>query len=281
MKLELKKFNPNLISNTSTILALGKRSTGKSVLIKDLLSYNKNIPVGVVISPTEQSNQHFEKFIPKMLIYDEYSPEITKKFLERQIKINEQHNLQKKKTGTSDIDPKAFFILDDCLYDKSWINDKSIRSFFLNGRHYNIFFLITLQYALGIPPIFRSNIDYVFIFRNNIVREQEKIYNYYAGMFPTFEMFQTVLMQCTENYECLVIDNKIQSNKLVDQIYWYKANVRDFKMCNQELWDLCLLEEQKKEMNIFNEESDDVPYDPELFVKNRNKIKVNVHKKSS
>jgi len=278
MKLELKKFNPALLKDDSTVVVIGKRGVGKSVAVKDILSYHKNIPVGVVISPTEQSNQHFEKFIPKMLIYDEYSPDITKKFLDRQIKINQQSNNEKKKNGSTNIDTRSFMILDDCLYDKSWVNDKSIRAFFLNGRHYKIFFLITLQYAMGIPPIFRSNIDYVFIFRNNIVKEQEKLYHYYAGMCPSLQVFQSILSQCTENYECLVIDNKVQSNKLTDQLYWYKANPKDFRMCDQELWDLCELEEQRKESNIFDE-VDDEPYDPSVFIKNRNKVKINVHKK--
>ena len=50
------------------------------------------------------------------------------------------------------IDPRAFLI-DDCLYDQSWIRDTNIRSLFMNGRHYKILFIITMQYALGIPPI--------------------------------------------------------------------------------------------------------------------------------
>ena len=42
-------------------------------------------------------------------------------------------------------------------------------------------------------------------------------------MFPTFESFAQVMDQCTENYECLVINNNAKSNKLQDQIFWYKA----------------------------------------------------------
>ena len=29
--------------------------------------------------------------------------------------------------------------------------------------------------------------------------------------------------QCTENYECLVINNNAKSNKLTDQVFWYKT----------------------------------------------------------
>jgi len=282
MKLELKKFDPSVIRNDSVVCFIGRRNTGKSVCMKDILSYNKDIPVGVVISPTESANGFFEKFIPKMLIYDEYSSDISKKFLDRQIKINIEKKMEIKKNGTSDIDPRAFLILDDCLYDKSWPNDKSIRSFFMNGRHYKIFFLITMQYCLGVPPILRSNIDYIFIFRNNIMKEREKIYQHYAGMFPTFDIFNTVMDKCTENYECIVIDNKVQSNRLEDQVKWFKARDNiNFHMCSSELWDLCALEQQKQDMNLFNEgtEDHDEPFDAGIFCKNRNKPKINVKKK--
>ena len=56
-------------------------------------------------------------------------------------------------------------------------------------------------------------------------------------MFPTFESFSQVMDQCTENYECLVINNTAKSNKLQDQVFWYKANDHPpFKLCNDSLW---------------------------------------------
>ena len=168
MKLELRKFDPSVIKSDSVVVFIGKRNTGKSYCMKDILSYHKDLPVGIVISPTETANNYFEKFIPNMLIYDEYEPSIVKKFLDRQININKQRNDQIKKFGSSEIDNRAFLILDDCLYDKTWASDKNIRSIFMNGRHYKIFFLITMQYCLGLPPILRANIDYVFIFKNNL-----------------------------------------------------------------------------------------------------------------
>ena len=67
--------------------------------------------------------------------------------------------------------------------------------------------MITMQYALGIPPALRSNVDYVFILRENINSNRKRLYEHYAGMFPTYEIFSQVMDQCTSNYECLVIDN--------------------------------------------------------------------------
>ena len=95
-----------------------------------------------------------------------------------------------------------------------------------------------MQTPLGIHPQLRDNIEYVFIFRENIISNRKRIYDHYAGMFKTFDMFCSVMDQCTENFECLVIDNNIQSNRIEDQIYWYKAESHsNFRMGPPEVWD--------------------------------------------
>lgn len=279
MKLELKKFNPSKITNDSVVVFIGKRNTGKSYCMKDILNHNKDIPIGIVISPTERANGYFEKFIPKMLLYDECEEKTIEKFLNRQIKINTDKKKELKKNGTSQIDSRAFLILDDCLYDKKWVNDKNIRSIFMNGRHYKIFFLITMQHALGLPPVLRNNIDYVFIFRNNIIKERMKLWEHYCGMFPTFEIFNQVMDQTTENFECLVLDLKSQSNKLENQVYWYKARDCNFRMCNQELWEMQNMEEERRNMGLYEDdlEQDEEPFDSGVIIKKKinNIIKVN------
>jgi hypothetical protein len=43
--------------------------------------------------------------------------------------------------------------------------------------------------------------------------------------------------QCTQNYECLVVDNTSQSAKLEDCVFWYKAEIHpDFKIGDPEFW---------------------------------------------
>ncbi len=282
MKLELKKFDPSKIASDSVVVFIGKRNTGKSYCMKDILHYHRDIPIGVVISPTERANGYFEKFIPKMLLYDECEEGTIQKFYDRQIDISTRRKQELKNTGSSQIDARAFLILDDCLYDKRWLNNRNIRSIFMNGRHYKIFFLITMQHALGLPPVLRNNIDYIFIFRNNILKEKQKIYDNYAGMFPSFEAFNQVMNQTTENYECLVIDNKIQSNKLEEQVFWYKANEVNFRMCEPRLWELQSIEDSRREMGYSNEEEqEDEPYNSEVFTRKKNTHNIKVKKTMS
>jgi hypothetical protein len=151
----------------------------------------------------------------------------------------------------------------------------------MNGRHYSIFTLITSQVPLGINPALRSQIDYVFIFKNNIIKEREKIYNHYAGICNSFEVFNKIMDNTTANYEVMVIDNTTQENSITDQIKWYKATEKNFKMCSPELWNLCALEEQRKQDKLFydNDDDDEQDFDPNMFIKNNNKIKLNVKKK--
>ena len=237
MNLELKKFDISTIGSDKVCVFIGKRETGKSFLVKDLLYYHKNLPIGTVISGTEGANQFYSKMVPSLFIHEEYSSLVISNALKRQKLVVKKKMKEEQSYGKSNINPSAFLILDDCLYDTSWVKDPNVRSLFMNGRHYKILFIITMQYALGIPPNLRTNIDYVFILRENYVSNRRKLYEHYAGMFPTFEIFCQVMDQCTEDFNCLVINNNAKSNKLEEQVFWYKASTHnDFKIGAQEFW---------------------------------------------
>ena len=232
MELQLRKFDINEIKDDKVVVLIGKRDTGKSFLCRDILYYHNDIPVGQVISGTEGANQFYSKIIPKLFIHDEFNTSIVQNIIKRQKMMMDKLN------DGENCDPRAFLILDDCLYDNTWSRDKWMRSVFMNGRHYKLLFLLTMQYALGIPPNLRTNIDYIFILRENYVSNRKRLYEHYAGMFPTFEMFCQVMDQCTEDFECLVINNNAKSNKLTDQVFWYKAEPHgDFKIGAEAYWE--------------------------------------------
>jgi len=99
-------------------------------------------------------------------------------------------------------------------------------------------FMLTLQYCMDLPPALRGQIDYVFILRENIIENKVKLYKHFFGIFPTFDSFNEVMNQCTENYECLVLNNRSTSNKIEDVVFWYKAKVdRKYRIGSPALWD--------------------------------------------
>lgn len=238
-QLVLKKFDISSIANDKVVILIGKRNTGKSVLVRDLLYYQRDIPIGTVIHPTESADPFYSQVVPGMFIHEEYTPQLLHNVVRRQRLVATKMNSEKAAYGRSAIDPRAFLILDDCLYDKSWAKDPNIRFLFMNGRHYQTLFVITMQHPLGIPPNLRTNVDYVFILRENIMGNRKRIYENYAGMFPSFDAFRQVMDQCTENYECIVIDNNAKSNRLDEQVFWYKAELHDdYRICAREFWDI-------------------------------------------
>ena len=276
MALELRKFDMKSISfkpNDSkgpVIFLLGRRDTGKSFLVRDLLYYHQDIPIGTVISGTEEGNGFYGKMVPKLFIHNEYNTAIIENILKRQRSVLKQIKKEMETYKKSNIDPRTFVIMDDCLYDNTWSRDKIMRLLFLNGRHWKVILIVTMQYPLGVPPTLRTNIDYVFILRDNYIANRKRIYENYAGMFPTYESFAQVMDQCTENYECLVINNNVKSNKLQDQVFWYKAEAHnDFKLGSKEFWEL------SKGVQSDDEEEQ---YDPANTKKRGSGPKINVKK---
>jgi len=236
--LNLKKFDISNIGKGAIVAIIGRRGQGKSFLVKDLLYYKRDVPICTVISASESSNRFYGDIMPSLFIHNEYSPEIVANLVKRQKIVTNKMKTQLATYGKSNIDPYASFILDDLMYDApTWIKDVNIKDIFMNGRHFNMMFLLTMQFSLGIPPAFRTNIDYVFILRENYISNRKRLFEHYAGMFPTFEIFCQVMNQCTENYECLVIDNTSLSNRIEDCVYWYKAESHPpYKIGAPEFW---------------------------------------------
>ena len=96
MTLELKKFDMKKIRFSATenagpvIVLIGRRDTGKSFLVRDLIYYHQDIPIGTVISGTEAGNGFYGKHVPKLFIHDEYNTAIIENILKRQRQILKQ-----------------------------------------------------------------------------------------------------------------------------------------------------------------------------------------------
>lgn len=265
MTLPVRRFNMASIKDNSIVVLLGRRGCGKSVIVADLMYHKRDIPVGVVISPTEKANPYFKDYVPGLFIHDEYTPEIVEKVVRRQKMISTRSKKETIMHGGSDIDPRMFFIMDDCLYDNRWKHDKDINYIFLNGRHINMLYILTMQYPLGIQPTLRTNVDFTFILREASMRNRKLIYENYAGIIPTFTMFCEIMDACTEDYECLVLNNSINSNRLEDVLFWYKADVHaKFRMGASEFWRV-----HDEECGDDDEEEADEMYDPNRLAKCR------------
>ncbi len=243
------------IAQDAVCVFIGRRRTGKSTLVRDLLFHQQEIPLGTVISGTEESNHFYRSLIPPLFIHGDYSPVIIANFCKRQKMMLQKIGKEVEMYGQARTDPRSFLIMDDCLYDDTWLHDRNIRYLFLNGRHLKVFFLITMQYPLGIPPMLRTNVDFAFLLREPSPQNRKRIFDNFGSAFPSFEFFCQIMDQCTQNYECVVINNNCLSNKLEDVVFWYKAEIHgEFRIGAPEFW--------KHSMNHYKDkEEDDNDYD--------------------
>ncbi len=98
MTLELKKFDMRWITfkpnenKGPVIVMIGRRDTGKSFLVRDLLYHHQDVPIGTVISGTEAGNGFYAKHVPKLFIHEEYNTVLIENVLRRQKAVLKQMN---------------------------------------------------------------------------------------------------------------------------------------------------------------------------------------------
>lgn len=229
-RLSFNRFDLRNICDHATIALIAKRASGKSWLVKEIMKVRKDIPSWVIICKTEKLNAFYSNLIPDSYIYYNFESEILDRIFARQKRLNEDNKLRKK-IGKKEKDDRVMLVMDDCMSDKSWIKDPNIGELFFNGRHYHISFILTMQYSKGLPPDMRGNLDYIFLLAEDFICNKKRLYEDYAGMFPSFDIFDQAFTKITDNYGCMVINNRLHTTDIKQKVFWYKAdNLKDFEL---------------------------------------------------
>ena len=246
---DLPEFNPEDIKIDATIVAIGKRRTGKTWVFRNIMYLMKEkINAGIVISQTDELNKFWRRYIPKKYIFKHYEPEILQAVFDRQKKmIDEELRKLEQEEGVTDVDERlkiakercAFFILlDDVISDQRLKYDPEMMELFVAGRHYALFILCTTQYAKAITPTIRGNTDYVFIMKTMQQRQREALKDDF-GDFLTKDAFNQILDAYTEDNETLVVNTCPECFvDPMEMMSWWKAvDPGEFKMGSEDYWE--------------------------------------------
>lgn len=235
MEIHLKRFQPATMQTNRVCLLIGKKGTGKSTLVEEIMWFQQNIPVGTIMSATEEANEAYSQMAPPLFIYKDFDADALEKLINRQKKMKAMY---KQNGNHLPFDHRAFLLMDDCMYNKKNFHGAMMRELFMNGRHWDLFVLITMQYLMDVTPDIRGNTDYVFALKENIRKNREKLYKEFFGVFPSFQVFDELFLEVTQDYRCLVHDTTVSSTRIEDCVFWYKAKKRPpFRLGAQWYWD--------------------------------------------
>jgi hypothetical protein len=240
MNINIRQFNLKMIrdlddeTKQSSILMIAKRNSGKSWICRSIICYFSDIPAISVIAPTEKLEPFYSKFVPDLYVHYIFQPRYLSRLFERQEKMIEKAE-KYKKLGKF-VDKRCLLVMDDCLASKKiWESCQQVTDLMFNGRHFHIMYMLTIQKILGINPDLRSQMDFIFILKCEFVSDYKKIYEHYAGMFPTLDVFKKVFKEITKSYGAMVLINKGMTDKLSEKVMWYRAKKEpdEFVGCQQ------------------------------------------------
>lgn len=204
------------------------RNTGKTTLIASLLYAKKHIfPVGMAMSGTEDSNHFYRSVMPSSFVFNNYEEKQVENFIKRQKIAREYLDY-----------PWAVIILDDCTDDPAIFRKPLQNGMYKRGRHWKMWYILSLQYGMDVRPVIRTNVDGIFILREPNMRNRRVMYENYASIIPDFKLFCTILDQITDDYTALYIHNATKTNDWKDCVFWYKAKPvpSTFKFGCPEYW---------------------------------------------
>jgi len=237
---DLQEFDPSEMKIDATIVAVGKRRTGKTWVFRNIMYLFKDkFQAGLIISQTDELNKFWRDYVPKKFIFNRYDPEILQAVFRRQKKILNDVN---KTEAEKDKEAPFFILLDDVISDNRLKYDEALMELFVAGRHYRLFVLITTQYAKAITPTLRGNTDYCFMMKCLQQRQLEALWEDF-GSFLTKDAFAQIINAYTEDNEVLVVNTcPEQEVDPLSMLGWWKAeDPGPFHMGGPEFWRAAIL----------------------------------------
>lgn len=241
----IKTFDPRCITRNTTgtvILAVGQRRTGKTHLLEDLIyMLNKRYDYGIVITPTMNTIKIFQKHMPPCFIYNAFSEHTINSILE----AAETTGVPNRMWG--------FIMIDDCNSDKKELNCVALKKLFNNGRHYLIDVFWGLQYIKDMPAHLRSQVEYVFMFKEKNEDNVRKLYDQFLrSSTDSFSEFKQLFKHITtsKKFTCLVLDT-ITSPDVDNQLYKYCAHdhIPSFTIGRPQFYHLNDMYRRKNDLN--------------------------------
>ena len=208
----MSSIDLDIVNKTTSIIA--KRGSGKSVLLRYLVEKNKHRFDRIIcFCPTEPISEFYTKgdppLVDKKFVFTEWSEEYCKDLCDKLTKVNANKSKAEMKM--------CLLILDDIYADLDFHHSPVLKSIFMRSRHYGLAIISAVQYLHNLPPICRTNSDWVLTGQMN--RQSVQLLADEFSNIPRDE-FITLVNKATKDFSFLVINNNsVQDTEDIDSLY--------------------------------------------------------------
>ena len=231
---ELPEWDPGMFPMDGTMVLFGKRRSGKSWLVREVLSRYRLHYRQVIVLTNTQQNDFWPAHVPFRFIH-KYDPFVVSKILDHQKAILAWNELNADNPGAI-VNPFMAIVLDDVV-SKDMHHDPLLNELFYEGRHSDISIFITTQHPKALPPGVRANADAAIIFPMRSSHDEEAIRDQYCNFFEDKMDFRRTLIEYTHDHACLVVFLADTSALPIEQLYTYRSkDPGPFVCCAAEYW---------------------------------------------
>ena len=177
----LEEFSLETIKHDAVLLIIGGHQSGRTTLIRRILTHHSAIVRGTYLH--------------------EYTDEALRTLYEEQDTLRKLHSYDS-------LQRRAYLVLDNCMADNTWTQNRFIRTAFSFNRSMGLLFLLSTDVvkARAIPPVLKGEVDWICLFHEPDMTKRRQLHDRFIGDLCSFEQFCEWMDLYTLNYGCLVID---------------------------------------------------------------------------
>lgn len=193
----MRAFDVASIPDACSVFIVGRRGTGKSSLVKQLLAGHAGSG-NLVINATEEARPDYADFAASCEVLTEFDAgAVTRLFARQHVKFARRNGMP--------CDPCVRCVFDNCMIDQTWQRDADVVKVFAACRTLKIKIILTMAYP-ALAPTLRSSFDFVFLAHDTNPANVKRSYEMFGGAFPTLDAFASAHAQATAHpFEFMVI----------------------------------------------------------------------------
>jgi len=221
--ISVRKFSLEWMKWGSAIVVLGKRESGKTFFMRELIVYFQ-ADWNIIFAGSDGSYDAFAEVASPLFIFDAFTDiSIVEEKLVWFMELMKNPKVPRPK--------KILIVIDDLGMEDAVMKMQTVLDLFSKGRHFNkidgvkvgVTVVIAIQYAKMIGPKIRSNFDYLFCFQLSSYECAQAVQKGYTMIKPkAFNAIMESLHEAQE-FASLVVNKKANAKKLKRDLAWHKA----------------------------------------------------------